>query len=142
VETGARLARDERVELVASIGGGSAMDLGKAIAAMATNEGAITDYLEVIGRGQPLLRAPLPFIAIPTTAGTGTEVTRNAVLSSREHRVKVSLRSPMMLAHEFVAAEALLKEQGEWDKIFPETQRQKAANMLKLIIIAVYFAQI
>jgi len=97
VEKGARLAREERIELVASIGGGSVIDLGKAIAALATNKGAITDYLEVIGRGQSLLCAPLPFIAIPTTAGTGAEVTRNAVLSSREHRVKVSLRSPLML---------------------------------------------
>ena len=96
-ESGARMARAERIELVVSIGGGSVIDLGKAIAAITTNEGNITDYLEVIGRGQPLVCAPLPFIAIPTTAGTGAEVTRNAVLASREHRVKVSLRSPLML---------------------------------------------
>jgi alcohol dehydrogenase class IV len=55
------------------------------------------DYLEVIGHGKALAHASAPFIAIPTTAGTGSEVTRNAVLASPEYRVKVSLRSPLML---------------------------------------------
>jgi alcohol dehydrogenase class IV len=85
-------------DMVISIGGGSAIDGGKAIAALAKNEGDVLDYLEVIGRGKPLEHAPLPYLAIPTTAGTGSEVTRNAVLGSREHGVKVSLRSPLMLA--------------------------------------------
>jgi alcohol dehydrogenase class IV len=62
-----------------------------------TNRGDLLDYLEVIGRGKPLTYAPAPYIAVPTTAGTGSEVTRNAVLASPEHRVKVSLRSPSML---------------------------------------------
>src|ERR1019366_7034136 len=66
-------------------------------AAMLTNTGELLDYLEVIGRGQALTKPSAPFIAIPTTAGTGSEVTRNAVLASPEHRVKVSLRSPHML---------------------------------------------
>jgi alcohol dehydrogenase class IV len=83
---------------VISFGGGSALDAGKAIAAILTNPGDLTDYLEVIGKAQPLVVPPAPFIAIPTTAGTGTEVTRNAVLASKEHRVKVSIRSPLMLA--------------------------------------------
>ncbi len=83
--------------MVISMGGGSAIDAGKAIAALATNPGDPLDYLEVIGKGQPLKNAPLPFVAIPTTAGTGAEVTRNAVLASPEHKVKVSLRSPLML---------------------------------------------
>lgn len=96
-QAGAALARQHACQLVVSLGGGSAVDAGKAIAALATNDGEITDYLEVIGKAQPLKNAPLPFIAIPTTAGTGTEVTRNAVLASPEHRVKVSLRSPLML---------------------------------------------
>lgn len=83
--------------MVIGLGGGSVLDAGKAIAALVTNLGNVFDYLEVIGKGQPLVNAPLPFIAIPTTAGTGTEVTRNAVLGSPAHGVKVSLRSPMML---------------------------------------------
>ena len=84
-------------EVIIGLGGGSAIDTGKAIAALLTNPGDPLDYLEVIGRGQALTQTPLPYIAIPTTAGTGSEVTRNAVLASHEHHVKVSLRSPLML---------------------------------------------
>jgi alcohol dehydrogenase class IV len=94
---GTQTARDAGCDLVIAMGGGSAIDTGKAIAAMLPNEGPILNYLEVIGKGAPLEREPLPTIAIPTTAGTGSEVTRNAVLTSRDHRVKVSMRSPMML---------------------------------------------
>jgi alcohol dehydrogenase class IV len=83
---------------VIAFGGGSAIDAGKAIAALLTNDGELGDYLEVIGKGQPLRHPSVPFIAVPTTAGTGSEVTRNAVLTSTEHRIKVSLRSPLMLA--------------------------------------------
>lgn len=85
-------------DLVISIGGGSVIDSGKATAALIPNEGDALDYLEVIGKGQKLKEAPLPFIALPTTAGTGAEVTKNAVLASYEHRVKVSLRDNRMLA--------------------------------------------
>jgi alcohol dehydrogenase class IV len=84
-------------DMVIGLGGGSVLDTGKAIAALVTNPGDVFDYLEVIGKGQPLINAPLPYIAIPTTAGTGSEVTRNAVIQSTEQNVKVSLRSPMML---------------------------------------------
>ncbi len=73
------------------------MDAAKAIAALAANGGDPLDYLEVVGRGQTLAKPALPTIAIPTTAGTGAEVTRNAVLLSPEHRIKASLRSPTML---------------------------------------------
>jgi alcohol dehydrogenase class IV len=98
VERGTALARAERCELVIGLGGGSALDAAKAIAAMLANEGRLLDYVEIIGRGRPLTQSSVPFIAIPTTAGTGTEVTRNAVLASLEHKLKVSLRSPLMLA--------------------------------------------
>jgi alcohol dehydrogenase class IV len=84
-------------DLVIAFGGGSALDAGKAIAALLTNPGDPLDYLEVIGLGRPLANPAAPCIAIPTTAGTGSEVTRNAVLASPKHRVKASLRSPSML---------------------------------------------
>ena len=84
-------------DFVIAFGGGSALDAGKAIAALLTNPGDPLDYLEVIGLGRPLAIRAAPCIAIPTTAGTGSEVTRNAVLASPEHRVKASLRSPSML---------------------------------------------
>jgi alcohol dehydrogenase class IV len=97
VEQGTALAKKEDCGLVIGFGGGSALDAAKAIAAMLTNEGALLDYVEIIGRGKTLTKPPMPFIAIPTTAGTGTEVTRNAVLSAPEHKLKVSLRSLLML---------------------------------------------
>jgi alcohol dehydrogenase class IV len=97
VEDGARAARDAQCDQVIALGGGSVIDAGKAIAALVTNRAPVRDYLEVVGRAQPLAERPLPFIAIPTTAGTGAEVTRNAVLLAEEERVKVSLRSPLML---------------------------------------------
>ena len=92
---GAKLARE--CDMVVGLGGGSVLDAGKAVAALATNPGDVLDYLEVIGKGKPLLHAPLPYFAIPTTAGTGSEVTRNAVIESPQYGVKVSLRSPLML---------------------------------------------
>jgi len=94
---GGKMAGETHCDLVVSLGGGSALDTGKAIAALLTNPGDVLDYLEVIGGGKPLVEPSAPFIAIPTTAGTGSEVTRNAVLSSPEHRQKVSLRAPSML---------------------------------------------
>jgi alcohol dehydrogenase class IV len=94
---GAELARSAECEVIIAIGGGSVIDAAKAVAALATNRRDVLDYLEVIGKAQPLTENPLPVIAVPTTAGTGAEVTRNAVLQSPEHRVKVSLRSPRML---------------------------------------------
>jgi alcohol dehydrogenase class IV len=98
VEQGTALAKKENCELVIGCGGGSALDAAKSIAAMLTNGGKLLDYVEIIGHGNPLTKPSAPFIAIPTTAGTGSEVTRNAVLSSPEHKLKVSLRSPLMLA--------------------------------------------
>jgi alcohol dehydrogenase class IV len=92
-------ARTTAADLVIGIGGGSVLDSGKAVAAMLTNKGQLMDYLEVIGKGQPLTERPVPYFAIPTTAGTGAEVTRNSVIASPEHKVKVSMRSPLMLPY-------------------------------------------
>lgn len=94
---GVDVARRAGCDLVIGFGGGSALDAAKAIAALLTNPGDLLDYLEVVGRGRPLTQPSAPCVAIPTTAGTGAEVTRNAVLASPEHRVKASLRSPLML---------------------------------------------
>ena len=90
-------ARAQGCDVVVACGGGSVIDGGKAIAAMLANAGDPLDYLEVIGNGKPLPHRSVPFLAIPTTAGTGAEVTRNAVLGSPEHGVKASLRSAGML---------------------------------------------
>ncbi|MEW6651595.1 MAG: iron-containing alcohol dehydrogenase [Chloroflexota bacterium] len=90
-------ARKIDSQVIVGLGGGSALDAAKATAALTVNPGDPLDYLEVIGKGLPLRVDPLPVIAIPTTAGTGSEVTRNAVLGIPERKVKVSLRSPKML---------------------------------------------
>ncbi len=90
-------ARNNKSDLVIGIGGGSILDTGKAIAAMLTNTGELEDYLEVVGLGKKITERPAPYIVVPTTAGTGAEVTRNAVIGVPEHKVKVSMRSPMML---------------------------------------------
>lgn len=95
IRAGVETARN--CDMVIGVGGGSVLDTGKAIAALVTNPGEVMDYLEVVGKGQPLVNAPLPYIAIPTTAGTGSEVTRNAVIEVTGENVKVSLRSPLML---------------------------------------------
>ncbi len=90
-------ARQARADVVVAIGGGSVIDTGKVVAAMLTNPGQLADYLEVVGKGQPLKHASAAYVAMPTTAGTGAEVTRNAVLLVPEHRVKVSMRSALLL---------------------------------------------
>jgi alcohol dehydrogenase class IV len=97
VRGGVRLTQKAGCSGVVAVGGGSVIDAAKAIAAMAANAGDLMEHLEIIGEGKPLTQAPLFFVAVPTTAGTGAEATRNAVLTSPEHRVKVSLRHPLMV---------------------------------------------
>ena len=97
VMDGVRIAKRAGCDVVIGYGGGSALDGAKAVAALITNPGDALDYVEVVGKGHSLRHAGAPCICIPTTAGTGCEVTRNSVLISPEHRVKVSLRSPKML---------------------------------------------
>ncbi len=97
VNAGIEQARNSRVEWVVGVGGGSVIDAGKAVAALATNDGATTDYLEVVGKGAALSKPSLPVVALPTTAGTGSEVTRNAVILAENEKMKVSLRGPYIL---------------------------------------------
>lgn len=97
IDSGVTLARATGAEVVVALGGGAVIDAGKAIAALAPATRPMIDHLEVVGAGLPLDHAPLPFVALPTTAGTGAEVTRNAVISVKEHARKVSLRDTRML---------------------------------------------
>jgi len=90
-------ARRPKCDVVIGVGGGSVIDTGKAVAVMLSNPGQLEDYLEVVGLGKKLTEPAVPYIAVPTTAGTGAEVTRNAVLRADEHNVKVSMRSGLML---------------------------------------------
>ena len=90
-------AREHGADVVAAIGGGSVIDTGKAVAMLLGNGGDPLDYLEVVGSGQKITRPAVPCVAVPTTAGTGAEVTANAVLAAPEHRVKASLRSALMI---------------------------------------------
>src|SRR5579863_7588331 len=90
-------ARGHGADVVAAIGGGSVIDTGKAVAMLLGNGGDPLDYLEVVGAGQPITRPAAPCVAVPTTAGTGAEVTANAVLAVPEHQLKASLRSPLMI---------------------------------------------
>jgi alcohol dehydrogenase class IV len=94
---GLNLAKTKKCEFVIGFGGGSVLDAGKAIAAMLTNPGELMDYLEVVGAGKEIPNPAAPMIALPTTAGTGTEVTRNAVITAPEHHVKVSMRALKMI---------------------------------------------
>ncbi|MEP2506978.1 MAG: iron-containing alcohol dehydrogenase [Paracoccaceae bacterium] len=97
VQSGVDAARAHCADVVVALGGGAVVDAGKAVAALAPGASAMLDHLEVVGRGLPLEIAPLPFVAIPTTSGTGAEVTRNAVIAVPEYARKVSLRDPRMI---------------------------------------------
>ncbi len=99
--------RDVKADMVIGCGGGSALDLAKAAAVLAVHEGEALDYLEVIGQGKTLTKPSIPVIAVPTTAGTGSEVTANAVISVPEQQLKVSLRSPFMLPRAAIIDPAL-----------------------------------
>ena len=97
VQAAVQTARDFECDFVIAIGGGSTLDTGKAAGALLANPGDLLDYLEVVGKNQPLRNPGLPVVAIPTTAGTGAEVTRNAVLGVPEQQFKVSLRGAYLL---------------------------------------------
>ncbi|MGS4946513.1 iron-containing alcohol dehydrogenase [Meridianimarinicoccus sp. RP-17] len=97
VEAGVAAARNAGASVVVSLGGGAVIDLGKAVAALVPATRPMLDHLEVVGQGAPLDHPPLPFVAVPTTSGTGAEVTKNAVISVPDARRKVSLRDDRML---------------------------------------------
>jgi alcohol dehydrogenase class IV len=107
LEEALTLARAHAPDWVLGLGGGSVMDLAKALAGLIPARGGPMDHLEVVGRGLPLTEAPLPFIAIPTTAGTGSEATKNAVIGLPDHGRKVSLRDDRMLARLAIVDPAL-----------------------------------
>lgn len=97
VDTGASLARKGSCNLVIALGGGSVLDTGKAISAMVTNEGSVSDYQETEGKGKKFQHKTLPFIAIPTTSGTGSEATKNAVITNTKLGLKKSIRDPWLI---------------------------------------------
>jgi alcohol dehydrogenase class IV len=97
VRAAVAVARAQGADVIAAIGGGSVIDTGKAVAMLLGNGGDPLDYLEVVGSGQAITRPAVPCVAVPTTAGTGAEVTANAVLAVPSQRVKASLRSPLMI---------------------------------------------
>ncbi|MBL4928147.1 iron-containing alcohol dehydrogenase [Fuscibacter oryzae] len=107
VQAGVDLARKAGVQVVVALGGGAVIDAGKAIAALVPAPRPMMDHLEVVGLGLPLDVPPLPFVAMPTTAGTGAEVTCNAVIGVPDHARKVSLRDLRMLPRLAVVDPAL-----------------------------------
>ncbi len=98
VDAAADFAVNAGIQAVIGIGGGSAMDTAKAVSALVTNGGKVIDYLEGVGTGKKVSVPPLPLILVPTTAGTGTEATKNAVISSIEKGFKKSMRDDSMVA--------------------------------------------
>lgn len=107
LESALATARETAPEAVVALGGGAAVDFGKALAALIPQATTPLDHLEVVGRGLPLARDPLPCLALPTTAGTGAEVTKNAVIGVPEHRRKVSLRDARMVPRVAIVDPAL-----------------------------------
>jgi alcohol dehydrogenase class IV len=91
-------ARGNQCDMVIGVGGGSAIDCAKAVAGLLTNGGTALDYMEVVGKGRKITQMAAPWIAIPTTAGTGAEVTRNAVIGAPEKKFKASIRGEQLLA--------------------------------------------
>ena len=109
VDAAAEFAGNAEVEAVIGIGGGSVMDTAKAVSALITNGGQVIDYLEGVGVGKKVVKAPLPLFLVPTTAGTGTEATKNAVVSSINAGFKKSMRDDSMIANAAVIDPLLTK---------------------------------
>lgn len=108
---------DSNIRMVIAMGGGSVIDMGKALSALIPAGVDPMVHLEVVGQGSPLTQNPLPFIAIPTTAGTGAESTKNAVIKVEEHHVKVSLRDARMIP-DVVILDPELSQNMPWNVTF------------------------
>lgn len=94
-------------DVVIGLGGGAVLDLAKALAGLIPATGKVLDHLEGAGQGLPLIQNPLPFVAVPTTSGTGAEATKNAVIDVPAQRRKVSLRDDRMMARLAIVDPAL-----------------------------------
>lgn len=130
VDRAAGAARAEGCDLVIAVGGGSCLDAAKAAALLAANGGSALDYLEVIGRGMRPQRPGLPLVAVPTTAGTGAEATRNAVLGHAPSRRKASLR------HEFLLPRVALVDPALTDGLPPAVTAASGLDALTQLLEA------
>ncbi len=97
VDRAVAMGRDANCDVAVGLGGGSAIDAAKAVAGLLANGGVALDYMEIVGKGQKITKPALPWIAVPTTAGTGSEATRNAVITFPPKRFKASIRSELLL---------------------------------------------
>jgi len=97
VDAAVQEAQRHGCDCVIGLGGGSAIDAAKAVAALLANGGAAVDYMEIVGKGQKITRPATPWMAIPVTGGTGAEATRNAVIGFPQKRFKASIRSELLL---------------------------------------------
>src|SRR5690606_27884489 len=107
VDAAVAAARSGGCDVVVGLGGGSAIDTAKAVAGRLTNGGAARDYMEVVGEGRKITTDALPWVAVPTTAGTGAEATRNAVVGLPEKQFKASIRSELLLPRAAIIDPAL-----------------------------------
>lgn len=114
VRNAVAFARGHRAECIVSVGGGATVDLGKAVAGLCVSEGDVAEYLELGNASPRQLADPLPFIAIPTTAGTGAEATRNAVIGVPEREAKISLRDPRLLPNLAIVDPSLTDRSPKW----------------------------
>jgi alcohol dehydrogenase class IV len=99
VDAAVELAGRHGCDCVIGVGGGSALDVAKAAAGLLRNDGLVLDYMEIVGKGRKLAHPAAPWMAVPVTAGTGAEATRNAVIGLPQKRFKASIRSEHLLAH-------------------------------------------
>jgi alcohol dehydrogenase class IV len=106
MERGKKIFHKGKHDLIVALGGGSSIDTGKVISVLATNKGRVKDYT---GIGAVFKKEPIPMIAVPTTAGTGSEVTSIAVVTDKDNKVKLGMKGPQLLPTFAVLDPTLLK---------------------------------